>query len=106
VMMVETLVKSGKADVAITDSEGRTPFDILSLNLNQGTAGSLAQDLLPLLEPRTVAIPATQPQTVDRTESVRKLLEMHILDVSKPVPYRELSPRTPPWSPKQNFWVE
>lgn len=106
VMMIETLVKSGKADVAVTDSDGKTLFDILSLSVNEGKAGSLAQDVLPLLNLRTVETPATQPQTGERTESVRKLLEVHIPDLSKPVPYRELSPRTPPVSPKRIFLPE
>ena len=102
IMMMEYLVKTARANsLSRSPSSGETVSEILSKNL-QNRDDPLMSNLFALLgrncSSPTKETPTTSPRRVERSEELKKLLNMHIPDAKKPVPYREASsrPQTPP----------
>ena len=91
VMVIENLVKNGKAKLDIKNIDGKMPIDMLKEVISRGKGGAMPDELIKLLEPKP-----PESKIVERTDSMKKLLTLNIPDARKPVPYRECSPRTPP----------
>ena len=97
IMVMEYLVKQAKADTSIRSSQG-TAMEILE-GSPKNTNDPLVSNILTFLgSPKKETTPTISPRRVERTEELKKLLNMHIPDISKPVPYRESTsrPQTPP----------
>jgi hypothetical protein len=58
----------------------------------------LVSNLFSLLGSPKKETPIASPRRVERSDELKKLLNMHIPDIRKPVPYRESTsrPQTPP----------
>lgn len=95
IMMMEYLVKTAKADTNFRCSEG-TVVDILN-NSVENKNDPLVCNLMSVLgSPKKDN--TMSPRRLERTEEMKKILNMHIPDIRKPVPYRESTsrPQTPP----------
>lgn len=96
IMMMEYLIKTAKADTGVKSSEG-TILDILNKSVEKKD-DALVSNLFSLLGSPKKETPMTSPRRVERSDELKKLLNMHIPDIRKPVPYRESTsrPQTPP----------
>jgi ankyrin repeat protein len=95
IMIMEYLVKTGKANVNFRGPQG-TVVDILN-QVVENKNDPLVCNLFGVLgSPKKDNTPS--PRRVERTEELKKILNMHIPDARKPVPYREDTsrPQTPP----------
>jgi len=96
-MILEFLVKTGRADLTKKSiSTGETALEIAQKifePLSPRKADPLVVSTLTLLgeSPKPQTPPSSPPKPVKRTEAMNKLLNMHIPDIRKPVPYRESS---------------
>jgi len=90
IMMMEFLIKTAEADT-------RHVYEILSDCIVKQDDPLVANLFLllgsPKKETRTVS-----PRKIERSDDLKKILNMHIPDIRKPVPYREQTsrPQTPP----------
>ena len=90
IMMMEFLIKTAKADT-------NGVYDILSKSIEK-QENPMMTNLFALLGSPKKETPMVSPRRVERSDELKKLLNMHIPDIRKPVPYREATsrPQTPP----------
>ena len=90
IMMMEFLIKTAKADT-------KHVYEILSDCIVKQD-DPLVSNLFLLLGSPKKETPTVSPRKIERSDDLKKILNMHIPDIRKPVPYREQTsrPQTPP----------